>query len=120
MLRYALYACDILYNGANDMSIVEVVECPNEFSIYGIGKARSLDVINTFDIITRNLEKEVEYNIYPGMTDEAIDGLRAEIYEEDTKFTLEKVKDSDKSTEELNELIQKLGYEDFVNLYCGA
>lgn len=121
MARWAVYACENIYGGLHGMNYTAVVDFESSTTVENFARGQSLEVIESYSDIVETLEQDVEYNIEPGMSDEEIEQLRYETYLEDTEYTWEKVdeaKAGEYSTQELDEMIYDLGYEEFVELYC--
>ena len=121
MARYAVFACDQMYDGLHGMNYTGVVEADSVGEIAGFAFEEALYVIQSYANIYEALDEEAEECIEEGMTEDEIEELRNDIYINDVQTTWALVDESvakNYTTEELDNMCYNMTYTDFVEQYC--
>ena len=117
MTRYAIYACDAIYEGMNGMYSKDVVTCDNYAEAVEIAHEKSWDIINSYFAIYDSLEGSLreEYGDDPDVLDEHQD----EFYEDDVEYTIYEIDETVAKGYSNEELLEKFYDEDnFVQEFC--
>ena len=119
---FLIHAKENIYDGLHGIESIDVVEVDTLEEAHNIAYEMSLDVINSYSDVYDELETEVEetiaYEDTVKWTDEYINDLRDEIYNDDVCYDLyeldeEKVKDFSYETltheayEDIEEFLEK-------------
>jgi len=120
MPRYAIFACENLYNGEHGMNIATVQDCKNKSEAITLAIQYSMDVIHSYDGIIDILDEEVQDYICENMSEDAIENLRDDIYWEDINyyiFLIDEIKANNITTIELDKMYCD-SPEEFEEKYC--
>lgn len=120
MSRYLIYSCEGLYDGLHGMNHIQVRECESDREAWEIGANASLEIMDSYGIITDDLQAEVDDIL---SMDEDIDEDEAweSVYRDNIvvdywKINEEKAKNID--IDYLDYLAYDLGVDLFVEQYC--
>ena len=110
IMTFAIIAAEGIYEGLHGIETKTIVEAPTWNEVYDIARELSLEVMESYGNIIEELEREVQeeidFNDTVGWTDERIEELRAEVYNDNVYYNVyqldeEKIKDD--SYEQLEE-----------------
>lgn len=99
---FLVRACEGIYEGLHGIETVEILEARNLDEIYSIATEMSIELMGSYSIVIdeleRYVEEEIESNDTVNWTEERIDELRSEIYNENVCYDIyelneEKIKD---------------------------
>lgn len=119
-MLYVIHAFDERYDGLHGMGDWSIWDCENEIEANSIAWENSMDIINSFSCIYEELEAEVEDNISDDMSEDDIEQLRSDIYEEDIAYNFWVV-DEDIAKEYDIDILENMlnnDPEDFIEKYC--
>lgn len=120
MNRYLIYSCEGIYEGLHGMNCIQVCECENDREAWEIGVDASFEVMDSYGIITDDLQAEV-HDILSMDEDMDEEEVWESVYRDNVvvnywKINEEKVKNI--STSKLDSLACDLGVDLFVEQYC--
>lgn len=107
---FLVRACEGIYQGLHGMEDIEIIEAQDLDEIHSIATEMSIELMGNYTSITDELETyvedEIDFNDTVKWTEERIEELRDQIYNENVYYDLyeldeEKIKD--KSTEKLEQ-----------------
>lgn len=122
-MLYIIHAFDERYGGSHGMEDWSIWDCENGIEVESIAWENSMNIINSFSCIYEELEAEIQNEIDDNdtitWTDEEIDELRSEFYNDNIYYDLyeldeEKIKN--KSYEELEKELYS-NFEEFLINY---
>lgn len=99
---FLVRACEGIYEGLYGIETIEILETKDLNEIHNIATEMSIELMNSYTDIIDELEKyveeEIEFNDAINWTEERINQLRSEIYNENVYYNLyeldkEKIKD---------------------------
>ena len=110
IMTFAIIAAEGIYEGLHGIETKTIVEASNWNEIYDIARELSLEVMESYGDVIEELEREVQeeidFNDTVNWTEERIEELRAEVYNDNVYYNVyqldeEKIKDD--SYEQLEE-----------------
>lgn len=122
-MLYVIMAADNIYQGYHGLIDWSVWDCQNEEEAIEIARENSIEIINSYSCIYEELEETIQNYIDEddkGMSEEEIDELREEIYQEDISYSIYKI-DADIAKEYDIDYLEKMlnrDPEDFIEKYC--
>lgn len=119
-MLYVIHAFDERYGGCHGMEDWSIWDCKNYAETESIAWENSLEIINSFSCIYEELEAEVEDNIFDDMSEDDIEQLRSDVYEEDIAYNVWEI-DKDIAKEydiDILEIMLNKDPEDFIKKYC--
>lgn len=119
-MLYVIHAFEERYSGLHGIEDWSIWDCDNEEEAISIAKENSIEVINSYSCIYEELEMEVDEEVDETMSEEDIEQLRSDIYNEDVAYDIWKL-DSDIVKEyDIDFLERKLveDPEDFIEKFC--
>lgn len=122
-MLYVIYAAENIYGGLHGMYDYSIFDCDSLDEAREIGYENSLEVINSYGCIYEALEAEVQECIDLAddtFSEEAVEELRAEIYNEDIDYNFWKIKEEilkEYSVEEMEKMLYA-DPESFIEEYC--
>ena len=122
-MLYVIYAAENIYGGLHGMCDYSIYDCDSLDEVREIGYENGLEVINTYGCICEDLEEELQESIDLAddtLSEEAVEELRAEIYNEDVDYNFWKIKEEiagEYSVKEMEEMLYN-DPEYFIEKYC--
>lgn len=122
-MLYVIYAAENIYGGLHGLYDYSICDCDSLDEALEIGYENSLEVINSYGCIYEELEEELQEYIDSAddtFSEEAVEKLRAEIYNEDVDYNFWKIKEEileEYSIEEMEEMLYA-DPEFFIEEYC--
>lgn len=119
-MLYVIYAYEEKYEGYHGINDWSIWDCANEKEAISIARENSMEVINSYSCVYEELENDVESFTDEDMSEEDIEQLRADIYEEDIAYFIWKI-DSDIIKDYDIETLETWlcnDPDDFIEKYC--
>ena len=119
-MLYVIHAFEERYGGYHGIEDWSIWACDNEEEAISIAREISMEVINSYGCVYEELECDIEAWIDETMSEEDIEELRYDIYEEDIAYNIWKI-DYDITKEyDIDTLERWLNDdpEDFIEKYC--
>lgn len=125
-MLYVINAADMMYGGHHGMETWEIHDCSSEKEAIEIAIENSIEVINSYSAIYQAIEDEIQDYlddiVEETLSEEEIEKIRDEIYNEDIDYAIYKIKEDILSEEEKNirylEQILHDYPEGFIKEYC--
>lgn len=119
-MLYVIHAFDDLYGGFHGLEDWSIWDCENETEAESIARENSIDIINGFNCIYEELEAEIGDNISDDMSEDDIEQLRLDVYEEDIAYNLWEIDEDIVKEYDIDTLETMLNDypEDFIEKYC--
>lgn len=121
MARYVIFAADQIYKGLHGMFDIFIDEYGCDFDAALDARNASLEVIDSYSIITEYLDESASEEVTEDMFDDEIHNIYWETYQEDIYFEYKEIdenKAKDYSINELNKIACEVGYEEFIEKFC--
>lgn len=115
-MLFAVHAYDGVYGGLHGMNEKAVIEVAKEEEAVEIAEEMSMMVIENYDDIYNTFVDEADFNGLDNESDEWYEYIEDQI-KEDIDYEVYKVKENNKSLEELNDLFLN-DSDDFIKKYC--
>lgn len=115
-MLYAIYACENIYGGLHGMDAHDVVDCADEEEAESIGLEMSIDVMDSYECISDDLEEAASEEYEPGS--EEWEDYLYQLKQENSSYVIYPIVDTKgKSEKELEELFwnDRIG---FIEEYC--
>ncbi len=119
-MLYVIHAFEEKYGGYHGIEDWSIENCDNEEEAISIARENSLEVINSYSLVYDELEDDIETFTDENMSEDDIEELRSDIYNEDIAYEIWKI-DSDIIKEyDIDTLKKWLNNdpEEFIEKYC--
>ena len=119
-MLYVIHAFEEKYGGYHGIEDWSIENCDNEEEAVSIARENSIEVINSYSLVYDELEDDIEAFTDESMSEDDIEELRSDIYDEDIAYEIWEI-DSDIIKEyDIDTLERWLNDdpEDFIEKYC--
>lgn len=119
-MLYVIHAFEEKYGGYHGIEDWTIENCDNEEEAVSIARENSLEVINSYSLVYDELEDDIETFTDENMSEDDIEELRSDIYNENIAYNIWKI-DSDIIKEYDIDILEKWlndDPEDFIEKYC--
>lgn len=119
-MLYVIHAFEVKYGGYHGIEDWSIEDRDNEEEVVSIARENSLEVINSYSLVYDELENDIETFTDEDMSEDDIEELRSDIYNEDIVYEIWKI-DSDIIKEYDIDTLEKWlddDPEDFIEKYC--
>lgn len=119
-MLYVIYAADQMYGGYHGMADWSICNCNNEEEALEIARENSLDIINSYPDIYKSIEEDMEECIDETMSEEEVEELRSDFYNEDTEYNVWLIDEDIIKDYDIDNLERQLNDDpkDFIKKYC--
>ena len=119
-MLYVIHAFEEKYGGYHGIEDWSIENCDNEKEAISIARENSMEVINSYSLVYDELEDDIETFTDESMSEDDIEQLRSDIYNEDIAYEIWEI-DSDIIKEYDIDTLEKWlnnDPEDFIEKYC--
>ena len=116
-MLFIIHAYENIYGGLHGIEDFAIIEAEDEKIVQEYGYDLSCEVIDGYSDIRKSFEEDAEAEGIEEGTDEW-ESYIEDLIDDDVCFDYWQIKETDKTTEELDTLVFNIGLKDFVNKYC--